>query len=123
MKVLIVDDSFTARAEIRFVVEATGMKTIEATDGYQALAHLENFDDIGLVFCDLNMPGMDGMDFLRERVSQAGHEVPCFILSVEASRQLMKESVELGALGWLIKPIDHESVHAILHKYFKSSTS
>ena len=64
-KVLVVDDSKTARKEVVRVVHNHGILTVEAKNGKEALAKLQDKDDISLVFCDVNMPEMNGIEFLE----------------------------------------------------------
>ncbi|SMF57882.1 response regulator [Pseudobacteriovorax antillogorgiicola] len=117
-KVLIVDDSKTARKEVVRVVHNHGILTIEAQNGKEALAKLEEKEDIKLVFCDVNMPEMNGIEFLEAVKKQDKFQnLPVVMLTSEATQDVMKRAKELGVTGWIIKPADPKTVNTLLDTF------
>lgn len=103
-KVLVVDDSATARQQVRMVLEQAGFDVIEAQDGLDALAKVGAVGCHGVV-CDLNMPKMSGIEFVeavKKDAKIAG--IPIVILSTERSPTVMRRAQEAGVKGWMIKP-------------------
>ena len=67
-KILVVDDSSVQRKMIIMIIRKAGFQheTLEAGDGLEAIGVLgENFQDIGIVLCDWNMPNMNGLEFVE----------------------------------------------------------
>jgi len=104
--VLIVDDSKSIRNEVAEILERAGYGVIEAADGVEALARLNEQAAISLVVLDVNMPGMNGLDVL-ERIQSDHRErnLPVLMLTTEAERTLVERAKKAGAKGWLLKPI------------------
>jgi two-component system chemotaxis response regulator CheY len=104
--VLIVDDSKSIRNEVAEILERAGYGVIEAADGAEALARLNEQAAISLVVLDVNMPGMNGLDVL-ERIQSDHRErnLPVLMLTTEAERTLVERAKKAGAKGWLLKPI------------------
>lgn len=105
-RVLAVDDTITFRIMLANCLKKGGHEVIEAEDGKQALEKLlENPPDI--VITDLNMPVMDGLEFIeRARAEPSGRAVPMLLLTTEVADHLKKRAREVGATGWLTKPFD-----------------
>jgi len=111
-KVLVVDDSMMVRRQVGMALTAAGFAVVEATDGADALAKLSAHVDIGLVVCDVNMPRMNGLEFL-EKV-RAG--LPVMMLTTEGQPELIQRAKALGAKGWLVKPFKPELLVAAARK-------
>jgi len=113
LDVLIVDDSAAIRKILQRVLiqaEVPLGNVFEAGDGREALSSLSN-DRVGLVLSDINMPNMDGIEFLREMKSKAEwKDVPVVMVTTEGSKQRVMEAVELGAAGYVRKPFTAEQI-------------
>ncbi|OGV50596.1 MAG: histidine kinase [Lentisphaerae bacterium GWF2_52_8] len=107
MKILIVDDSATARMFIRRCLEISGLREAEFTEagnGEEAMSLLKE-GDVSAVFTDLNMPGMDGETLLRKvRSSPMLTELPVIIVSSAGNQAREKKLLEMGAAAVLKKP-------------------
>jgi len=64
--VIVVDDSRTARTQVRNALSATGYQIVEAQNGRDCLAQLVDHPKTSLVICDVNMPVMDGLEMLQQ---------------------------------------------------------
>lgn len=100
--VLIIDDSVMIRMQVKRVLEKEGFTVVQATDGQDASQKFEAADP-SLVVCDVNMPRMNGIEFL-EFMRDAGHKVPVVMLTTEGQPELIRKARALGAKGWLVKP-------------------
>lgn len=117
-KVLVIDDSKTARKEVVRVVHNHGILTLEAQNGKEALELLSEKQDISLVFCDVNMPEMNGIEFLEAlKGNEKFDKLPVVMLTSEATQDVMKKAKELGVTGWIIKPADAKTVNTLLETF------
>jgi two-component system chemotaxis response regulator CheY len=119
LRVLIVDDSPAMRAFIRRVLEMSGLEVarcFEASNGEEALRLLEH-NWVDAVMTDINMPQMDGEEFMRRL---AEHEVlrliPVLVISTDATESRMQKMVALGAKGYVTKPFAPETLRAELER-------
>jgi FixJ family two-component response regulator len=102
-KILIVDDEQVVRSSIGSYLEDQGYETSAARDGVEALKAFDGGRP-DLVVLDLRLPGMDGLDILREIRSRAA-EVPVVIVSGAGQIDDVVQALRLGAWDYLFKPI------------------
>jgi len=111
--VLIVDDSAAIRKILLRVLSQTDLdigEVFEAGDGAEALAMLET-KRIGLVLSDINMPKMDGLQFLTSvRSRPEWNGIPIIMITTEGSQAKVMEAVQLGAQGYVRKPFTAEQI-------------
>ena len=102
--VLIVDDSMSLRKVVSIALTAAGYEVLEAGDGQAALDQLEG-QKIHLILCDVNMPVMDGMAFLRAlRLLPSQKFTPVIMLTTECGEDKKREGQVAGARAWMLKP-------------------
>jgi len=105
-RILIIDDSFTARQYYREVLEGAGHQVEEAANGYEGLekVYAGKFD---ILLVDVNMPKMDGYSFLKE-VRRAGdlEPVPALMITTEAGVGDMDRGFRAGCNMYLVKPVE-----------------
>jgi len=110
IKILVADDERAARFGMSKALAQGGYHVIEAADGREALDAMRTaLPD--LVFLDLNMPGLDGQDVLREL---AGAHAGCDIVVVTANDTIHAavECMKLGAADYITKPYEVEQLRA-----------
>ena len=116
-KIIIADDSATARMIIKRCVEIAGffdVQVIEANDGQEAL-NLAKENPVDLLITDLNMPNMDGRTLLKHvKASPRLNSMPVLVISSASNEAVEKELVELGAMAVVNKPITPTSVSEAL---------
>lgn len=113
--ILVVDDSLMVRRQVSTALTAAGFKTIEATDGADALIKLDACPEAALVVCDVNMPRMNGIELLE--ASRPRHPaVPFLMLTTEGQPELIQSAKALGAKGWMVKPFKAELLVAAARK-------
>jgi two-component system chemotaxis response regulator CheY len=115
--VLLVDDSSTMRKIVSRSLRQAGLdfgEIYEAGDGLEALAMLEK-ESIDIVLSDINMPNMNGIEFLREKANRpAIKDIPVFMISTETGEDIIGEAKSLGAIGALKKPFTPDKVNEVL---------
>ena len=118
MKVLIVDDSATMRKIVRRNLRQAGIsvsEVIEASDGQEGCEVLEKDDSIDLILCDVNMPNMNGLDFLDHvRAGSATAEIPVVMITTESTPDAVKTFIAHGASGCVGKPFSPDQLEAVL---------
>ena len=111
--VLIVDDSAAIRKILQRVLTQTNLplgKVLEAADGHEALEAMKQ-QKVGLIFSDINMPKMDGLQLLSELQANAQwKDVPVLMISTEGSQAKVMEAVQLGARGFVRKPFTADQI-------------
>lgn len=115
MRFLSVDDSSTMRKIIALALTGAGHSVTEAENGLQALEKLKSCP-VDCILLDINMPEMNGIEFLRERKnSPAISGIPVFVLTTQDEEMLKREAMTLGAKGFIIKPFQKESLLAAIN--------
>jgi len=110
-KLLIVDDSATMRKIVMRVLRQAGIHAqtiLEACNGLEGLKQLTENPDIELVLSDVNMPQMDGVEFVKG-VRQSGSQVPIIMITTE-SGEMRSRAIAEGANGFVGKPFNAETV-------------
>jgi two-component system chemotaxis response regulator CheY len=114
-KVIVVDDSRTARLQVSSVLSEAGYEIIEAVDGQDGIRKVGSHTDANLVLCDVNMPHMTGLEMLQA-IRDKGWATPFVMLTTEAQPELVQQARERGAKGWIIKPFKPEHLLAAVRK-------
>ncbi len=107
-KILVVDDDSVTRKFLAFLLKTEGFEIIPAQDGMEGLEKLaeQNFD---LVITDLNMPRMDGVEFIRNiRENSETSDLSVILLTTEADDETRKIGLQAGASEYMTKPVTKE---------------
>jgi two-component system, chemotaxis family, chemotaxis protein CheY len=111
--ILIVDDSAAIRKILQRVLlqaEVPLGRVHEAGDGVEALAKLTE-EKVGLILSDINMPNMDGLEFLGKlKSNDTLKHVPVVMITTEGGQAKVLEAVNLGAAGYVRKPFTAEQI-------------
>lgn len=103
-KILIVDDSEALRHILSLVLIENGYEVIEASDGIEGMSKL-NGEKIKLMLCDVNMPNMDGYEFVQKVRQMPDYKfTPVIMLTTESSVASKQKGKDAGASGWMVKP-------------------
>jgi two-component system, chemotaxis family, chemotaxis protein CheY len=112
-RVLIVDDSSVMRKIVERSLRQAGFtvsEVHEANNGAEALELVQN-NEFDLILSDVNMPTMDGLEFVRQlRSLEKGKEVPVVMITTEASESRVLEAISYGARGYIRKPFTPDQV-------------
>ena len=113
-KVLAVDDTKLLRAMLADCLKRGGHDVVEAEDGVQALDQLRRHRP-DIVITDLNMPRMNGLDFIAAARSEPeGRHLPMVLLTTETADHLKKRAIDVKATGWIAKPFDPGHILALV---------
>jgi two-component system chemotaxis response regulator CheY len=113
---LIVDDSLSVRQMVGYTLRQAGFSVLEGRDGADALATLGD-QRVDLIITDLNMPVMDGIEFIRRiRGSANSRYTPVLMLTTESQASKKQEGRAAGATGWIVKPFHPEKLLEVVAK-------
>jgi len=122
-KVLIVDDSALIHQMYKLVfMRYRECHLVSAMNGLEALDKLSQEDGIELVLLDINMPVMNGLQFL-ENLQKEGHHkgIPVIIVSTEGKEEDTLRGLSMGARGYVKKPFQPAELHSLIEKIFTGS--
>ena len=104
MKILVIDDERSIRNTLKEILEYENYKVETIESGKQALKLIEK-NDFDLVFCDIKMPEMDGIEVLKE-IEKLKPEIPVIMISGHGNIETAVESIKFGAYDFIQKPLD-----------------
>lgn len=103
--IMLVDDSATILLSISNILTKAGYAVEKAGNGQEALTKFKANAKIDLLITDLNMPGMNGIELIKEIRQLAGYKfMPILFLTTESQQAKRAEAKAAGASGWLVKP-------------------
>jgi len=109
MKALIIDDEPAIREALAQTLKSARIDSAVAADGEDGLAQLGARDDIGVVFLDIKMPGLDGMEVLC-RIREHWPRMPVVMISGHGTIETAVDATKRGAFDFLEKPLDRDRI-------------
>lgn len=113
VQALIVDDSTVMRKIVERSLRQAGVDSLivlEAGSGVEGLEVLKA-RRVDLILSDINMPAMDGLEFVRQlRQQRLAEGVPVVMITTESSEEHVKQAIEAGAIGYIRKPFTADQV-------------
>lgn len=110
---LIVDDSSVMRKIVARSLRQAGLETLvahEAANGIEGLAILRA-TPMDLILSDINMPSMDGLEFVRQiKAQNVAPGVPVVMITTESSEEYVTQAIAAGARGYIRKPFTPDQV-------------
>jgi len=122
-KVLVVDDSTLIHQMYKLVfMRYKDCNLVSAMNGMEALDKLSQDQGIELILLDINMPVMNGLQFL-ENLHREGHhkDIPVIIVSTEGKEEDTLRGLSMGARGYVKKPFQPAELHSMIEKIFTES--
>ena len=115
--VFLVDDSPTMLASMSSVLVKAGLSVEKAMSGGDALARLKSMPPLRLMIVDFHMPGMNGVELIREmRKLPAYRFLPILMLTTESAQGKRDEARQAGATGWLVKPVAPDKLLQVIQQ-------
>ncbi len=114
--ILTIDDSASMRQMVAMTLKSAGHQVLEAGDGSEGYTQATS-NTVHAVITDLNMPVMNGIEFIRKfRQHPASKGVPIILLTTESDETLKAEAKAAGATGWIVKPFKQDQLLAVIKK-------
>jgi two-component system chemotaxis response regulator CheY len=118
-KVLVVDDSALIHQMYKMVLMRYRCEIIQALNGQDGLDKLEKNHDVSLMLVDINMPLMNGLEFIQKvKALEKYNNIPIIIVSTEGKEEDTKRGLALGAQGYVKKPFQPSDLHSLIGKLF-----
>ncbi len=115
--IMTVDDSTSVRQMVSFTLKSAGYDVIEAVDGVDALSKLDGSSRVRMMFVDLNMPNMNGIELIRAVRTDPAHKfIPIVMLTTESQAGKKREGKAVGATGWIVKPFKPQQLLAVVRR-------
>lgn len=113
VRALIVDDSSVMRKIVERALRQAGMESLvvhEAGSGSEGLELLKT-RKVDLILSDINMPSMDGLEFLRQiRKQNLAPGIPVVMITTESSEEHVRQAIQAGAQAYIRKPFTADQV-------------
>jgi two-component system, chemotaxis family, chemotaxis protein CheY len=120
--IMVIDDSPTIRVSVEMALKQLGHSIKQAENGQDALDKIseikKNGEDIALCLSDINMPIMNGIEFITE-FRKVDKFTPVVVLTTEAEKDIIQKGKEAGASGWIIKPFQAEDLINVVKRFVK----
>lgn len=114
--IMVIDDSATLRQVVSVTLKKSGYEVLEAQDGKDALEKLTG-QKIHLIVCDVHMPNMDGISFLKNLRERPEYKfTPVIMLTTESQEKKKMEGKAAGAKAWIVKPFKPEQILSAVEK-------
>ncbi len=118
-KVLVVDDSALIHQMYKMVLMRYKCQIVDALNGQDGLDKLGKNPDADLILLDINMPVMNGLDFIK-KVKELGSfdHIPIVLVSTEGKEEDTMRGLALGAKGYVKKPFQPSDLHQLIEKLY-----
>jgi len=113
-KLLIIDDDESIKESLKITLSQAGYKVFVAEDAERGLEQFDRFHP-DLIICDLKLPGMNGIEFLK-RVKTSDRYLPFIIITAYEDSQSTIEAIQLGAYDYFEKPLDVERLKVTVRR-------
>ncbi len=115
--IMVVEDSPTMLQMVSFTLKKIGYEVVEANNGQDALEKLSGRTSIDMIITDINMPNVDGIEFIHcVRENPNFKFTPIIVLTTESQESKKLEGKQAGATGWLVKPFSPEHLMTVVKK-------
>jgi two-component system chemotaxis response regulator CheY len=115
-KILVVDDSESIRQLVSHTLKSVGYDVLEGVDGADALLKITG-QKIHLIICDVNMPNLDGISFVKEIKKLDDYKfIPIIMLTTESQENKKLQGQAAGAKAWVIKPFKPDQLLGVVSK-------
>ncbi|WP_187972687.1 response regulator [Aquibium microcysteis] len=114
--ILTIDDSSSVRQMVSLTLASAGYAVVEAVDGSDGYDKATSAP-VDAILTDLNMPGMNGLEFVRKyRTHPASRGIPIVFLTTESDESFKQQAKAAGATGWIVKPFRQDQLLAVVKK-------
>ena len=116
-KVLVVDDSALIHQMYKMVLMRYKCQIVDALNGQDGLDKLAKNSDTDLILLDINMPVMNGLEFLQRLQKEPAYQaIPVIIISTEGKEEDTIRGLKMGAKGYVKKPFQASELHGLIEK-------
>ena len=118
-KVLVVDDSALIHQMYKMVLMRYRCEIVAALNGQDGLDKLAQHPDVSMMLVDINMPLMNGLEFIQKVKATGKYDhIPIIIVSTEGKEEDTQRGLAIGAKGYVKKPFQPSDLHSLIAKLF-----
>ena len=115
--ILVVDDAVTLRRTLALSLKRSGFRVLQAQNGQEAIEQLRHNSSVQLVICDIEMPQMNGFEFLSyHRQDPQFSHIPVVVLTSRSNQKHHQLAMQLGAAAYVTKPYLEQEFVMIVNK-------
>ncbi len=120
-KVLVIDDSALIHQMYKMVLMRYRCQIVDAMNGQDGLDKLSKNPDVNLILLDINMPVMNGIEFIKKvKETDKYNAIPIVMVSTEGKEEDTLRGLALGAKGYVKKPFQPSDLHNLIEKIYPS---
>ncbi len=115
-KIMIVDDEQDVREAIKLQLEGKGLNILEAENGEEAIATLNQGDhlvNLGLILCDIRMPKVDGVECI-DYIKKHAPGIPIVVVTAFPDAELATSLLKKGVKDYLVKPVNKDKLNSVV---------
>lgn len=112
--IFIIDDDASIRRALSYLLQAAGYK-VEPYSSAETFLRRENYDGVGCIILDVQMPSLSGMD-LQEKLMRSDYGMPIIFLTGHGGLSMGVQAMKRGAIDFLTKPCDEEQLLEAVHR-------
>ncbi|HPS58756.1 MAG TPA: response regulator [Spirochaetota bacterium] len=120
--IVIIDDSPTIRRSVELILQGEGFSIQQAVNGREAILKIDQIrnegNDIALCISDINMPVLNGFEFLDE-LRKIDKFTPVVMLTTEKEQAKIQKGKTSGAAGWMVKPFHPEELLKVVRRFVR----
>ena len=117
--IMTADDSSSVRQMVSFTLKQAGYSVVEAINGNDAISKIKT-TPIHMLISDLNMPGMDGLELIKQVRAMPQYKfIPIIMLTTESQADMKQKGKAAGATGWIVKPFQPEQLLSVIKKVLR----
>jgi two-component system chemotaxis response regulator CheY len=121
-KVLVIDDSALIHQMYKMVLMRYRCAIVDALNGQEGLEKLQKHPDASLILLDINMPVMNGIEFIKKlKELEKYNNIPIIMVSTEGKEEDTMRGLALGAKGYVKKPFQPSDLHMIIEKLYPTA--
>lgn len=113
MKVLVCEDNMLTLRTVEYSLKNAGYEVLKAADGEEGI-HILDREEVDVLITDINMPFTKGLELVRYVKSKMQKNIPVIIISGINLKETKDHARELGAVGYLTKPLDLDKLVAMV---------
>ncbi len=119
VNILYIEDDKSTSKKLQSILEKFFNKVITAPDGEEAYSFIENTNEkINLIISDINMPKMNGLEFL-EKIRNQNNDIPFIFLTARSEPDKMLKAIQLDIDNYILKPIDLDNLLEVIEHTIK----
>jgi two-component system chemotaxis response regulator CheY len=124
MRVLVVDDSSTLRSLLRLhLMRIPNREVVLAENGQDALMSIRKLGPPDLILLDINMPVMNGLEFMKMRESLGvSAAIPVILVTTEGKEEDVRRGLAAGARGYVSKPFTAQQLESVIAEVMSGLT-